>query len=604
MLHARLTTTQRLEAWLSGAALGLIVILGATSLLFFKYYQQRYYPGTVVDGVEIGGLTRDQAKQRLLDQFRAPPEYQVTLRVDDISVSSGSAQLGLQSDLEMVLSQAFNVNRDTEVSRLVRLPRLIKAWWQPVKLESGFSYDPAAVGRLVGALVDRANIPSEQPSADLNLPNAPAGLVINPGQVGRQVQATAAAQLVMASANRHATELTAPVASTGARLNQDQQTAARQRALRLVGVSINLTGPDIALKATDQELLKLLKFPIGYDRTAAQTYIEQVAARVNRPPTDAEFVYNQDTLKVEQFKPHRDGLELQQPAMVNNLLAVLALIEQAAQAESNPTQAVNYDDTFELELVVSVTVPDRQLADTNELGIVELIGFGDSFYKGSIPNRLHNVALTSQIINNTIVPPGEEFSFNRTLGEVSARTGFRSAYIIKGGQTVLGDGGGVCQISTTMFRSVLDAGLKITKRRQHSYRVSYYEQNAKPGLDATVYAGDIDLRFINDTDHHILIHSQADNDTAYAKVEIYGSSDGRTTELVEHTVFDHRPPAPTEYYDDPNLPPGTLKQIDFAVGGVKTEVVNVVRDKDGHVISEDSYASNYRPWAAKFLRGI
>jgi vancomycin resistance protein YoaR len=77
----------------------------------------------------------------------------------------------------------------------------------------------------------------------------------------------------------------------------------------------------------------------------------------------------------------------------------------------------------------------------------------------------------------------------------------------------LGDGGGVCQVSTTLFRSVLDAGLKVTRRLPHSYRVSYYELDTKPGVDATVYAGETDFRFINDTDHHILIHAEADSKT-------------------------------------------------------------------------------------------
>jgi vancomycin resistance protein YoaR len=207
-------------------------------------------------------------------------------------------------------------------------------------------------------------------------------------------------------------------------------------------------------------------------------------------------------------------------------------------------------------------------------------------------------------MNNILVAPGEEFRFNKTLGEVSKRTGYRSAYVISNGKTVLGDGGGVCQVSTTYFRAVLDAGLQVTLRRPHSYRVSYYELNQKPGIDATVYSGDVDFRFVNDTDHHILIRSSANSDDLYMKVEIYGTSDGRTAEIVDHKTWDLRSPPPPAYYPTTEIPAGTTKQIDWAVSGIKASFTHIVKDKDGETISEKEYYSNYVPWSAKYLQGI
>src|SRR5690606_29560789 len=112
-------------------------------------------------------------------------------------------------------------------------------------------------------------------------------------------------------------------------------------------------------------------------------------------------------------------------------------LEQAEAGEGS-------ENTHTKDLILAEAAPEMTLADTNNLGINERIGFGESYYSGSIPNRIHNVSLTAQRINMAIVPPGKEFSFNRTLGDVSAAIGFRSAYIIKDGRTSLGDGGGVC----------------------------------------------------------------------------------------------------------------------------------------------------------------
>jgi vancomycin resistance protein YoaR len=201
------------------------------------------------------------------------------------------------------------------------------------------------------------------------------------------------------------------------------------------------------------------------------------------------------------------------------------------------------------------------------------------------------------------VAPGEEFSFNKTLGEVSANTGYRPAYVISGGQTILGDGGGVCQVSTTTFRAALNAGLNITRRVAHSYRVSYYELNQKPGIDATVYAGNVDLRFINDTGHYLLITGETDSENLYMKIEIWGTSDGRKAEIVDHKTWGYVPPLATQYIPDPNLPPGVKRQIDWSVAGIKASFKYVVRDKDDNLIREAEYLSNYQPWAAKYLVG-
>ena len=161
----------------------------------------------------------------------------------------------------------------------------------------------------------------------------------------------------------------------------------------------------------------------------------------------------------------------------------------------------------------------------------------------------------------------------------------------------------MCQVSTTVFRALLDAGLDITRRLPHSYRVGYYEQNSEPGFDATVYAGNVDLRFINDTPNYVLLHLEVDSANEYLKAEIYGTSDGRTTEITNYKKWGATPPPPAEYYPDPSLAPGQQKQIDWAVGGLHTEFTHIIKDAVGNITSKNTYVSNYKPWSAKFLVG-
>ena len=260
------------------------------------------------------------------------------------------------------------------------------------------------------------------------------------------------------------------------------------------------------------------------------------------------------------------------------------------------------EKTAPLDIPVETTPPEIQTADVNNLGIKEMIGKGSSRFAGSIASRIYNIGLASSKFNGILVAPEEVFSFNNALGDVSGYTGYKQAYIIKDGKTILGDGGGVCQVSTTLFRAALAAGLPIVERRAHSYRVSYYEQDSAAGLDATVFAPTTDLKFKNNTPGHLLIQTRFDPKALTLVFEIYGTDDGRIASTTKPVVTSVVPPPPDLYQDDPTLPQGTVKQVDFKAWGAKASFDYVVK-KDGEVIFEKTFYSNFKPWQAVYLRG-
>jgi len=246
--------------------------------------------------------------------------------------------------------------------------------------------------------------------------------------------------------------------------------------------------------------------------------------------------------------------------------------------------------------------PKITTEQANNLGIKELIGTGTSLFQHSIPSRIYNVNLAASRINGVVVAPNEEFSFAKALGDVSAYTGYQQAYVISGGKTVLGDGGGVCQVSTTLFRAILDAGLPVTERHAHDYRVGYYEEDGPPGIDATVYVPSVDLKFKNDSGHSILIQTIIDPDELRLTFYLYGVKDGRQVAMTTPVVTNEVPAPPTLYQDDPTLPKGTTKQVDFSANGATVKFSRTVT-KNGKQIINETYVSNYRPWQAIFLRG-
>jgi vancomycin resistance protein YoaR len=548
-------------------------------------------PRTHIDGVDVGGITADQALTRL--QALPQLETELHLQVDDIVVASSAAQLQLRRDVESSVATA--AERAQNSSGLKRLGYLMGILPAPAKLHSAVLLEEAALTSQVEALKQHVDIEGATPSATLGTSGVVGSLIIDAGRPGRVVDAAQtleqAKQSLQSPDLTPVLEITALVSSTSAVLEESQVAPSKERAAKFVGKRLAFRTDRSVLELNDQDLVKTLALPAGFLDAKVAQWLDQLTERVNRPGRDAEFEYDAATLKVVKFQPPLDGYTLD--------------TEKAREAFSLSLQKLETETELMADVQVPITTapPTKTLAGTNTLGIQERVGFGESNYRGSIPTRIHNVSLAASRINNFILPPGKEFSFNDAVGDVSAATGFQAAYVIKGGRTELGDGGGVCQVSTTLFRSVLNAGLNVTRRVPHSYRVGYYEQGFKPGIDATVYSGNVDLRFINDTSGHILIHTVVDSPRQYMTVEIFGTSDGRHGEIVNHRTWDFAPPPPAEYYPDASLAPGRVKQIDWSASGIKAEFTNVIKDKDGNVIREDKYFSNYRPWSAKYLRG-
>lgn len=210
--------------------------------------------------------------------------------------------------------------------------------------------------------------------------------------------------------------------------------------------------------------------------------------------------------------------------------------------------------------------PAITLARANNLGINTLLGRGESNFTGSSDNRIYNIIIGSGKMNGIIVKPGEEFSFNKHLGNVSEAEGYRAELVIKKGLLVPEAGGGLCQVSTTLFRSAVYAGLPITQRKPHQFPVHYYNPQ---GFDATIYPGIVDLKFVNNTPAYILIQSRIIGKKLF--FDIYGSSDGRKVTVD----------GPYQYDQKPN-------------GSMKAYFTRKIETEDGNM-SEEKFESIYNP---------
>ena len=382
-------------------------------------------------------------------------------------------------------------------------------------------------------------------------------------------------------------ESTLPTKAVPPKITTEHMKKAKNALEQLKNEPIKLTFEDNLWTIDVKQLLTLLDLEgeqnllLNQDKT--KLYLEKIASEINQEVQEGLFEFNPASKRVANFKPSQEGRKL-------NTDKTYQLITDALVNNSQKT----------ITLPVEVVKPKIDTADVNSLGIKELLGRGISNFAGSISNRIYNIGLTASRINGVLVPPGETFSFNKTVGDISAATGFKQAYVIKSGRTVLDDGGGVCQDSTTLFRAVLNAGLPVIARTAHAYRVSYYEQGFPPGLDATVFSPSVDFQFKNDTSAHILIQAYTVGTTLY--FDLYGTSDGRLADITKPIISSQTPPPPELRQDDPTLPKGTVKQVDWAAWGANVSFKRTVV-KNGETIINETWRSNYKPWQAVFLVG-
>ncbi len=330
---------------------------------------------------------------------------------------------------------------------------------------------------------------------------------------------------------------------------------------------------------------------VDLDRDQVQAFVAGIAKQLDRAPYNASLDWDQAAGKVIVLEASRVGQKVDVEAGVAALEAALAAPASADSKGSLSPQEIHLPIT-----IVPPVIDSNQVA---EMGIVELVSEGTSSFKGSSAERVHNIVNAASKFQHVVVPPGEEFSFNHNVGDVTSANGFEDALVIAGDRTAVGIGGGVCQVSTTAFRAAFWGGFPVTERWAHGYVVSWYGQ---PGMDASIFTPNVDFRFQNDTGRFLLIKASVNKAKATITFYIYGTKPDRTVEMTGPVLSNVKEPPPPLYQEDSTLAKGQIKQVDWAKEGMDAVVTRIIRYGDGKV-QEEKIVSKYRPWQAVFLYG-
>ncbi|MBB5235851.1 VanW family protein [Deinococcus budaensis] len=248
--------------------------------------------------------------------------------------------------------------------------------------------------------------------------------------------------------------------------------------------------------------------------------------------------------------------------------------------------------------VTGQVAPKRTLAFFVTRGITAHLGTGQTNYYGSSEARVTNIHVGTRNFQDRLIE-GKTFSFNQAIGPVSARAGYVPGLVIAGERTASGLGGGICQVSTTVFRTLYSAGLPVVERRNHSYQVHYYDPQ---GLDATIYQPSQDLRFANDTGGALWFQSEWNDQEARLSISVFGKARDFTVEVGAPRTLSSTPAPPDRVIRDASLAAGQRKQVDWAAPGAVIEVTRKFV-RDGKTFKQDTLKSSYRPWPNIFAVG-
>jgi vancomycin resistance protein YoaR len=553
----------------------------------------RLIPGVWVWNVSLGGMSPEEALPRLQAELPLHQPNIVIVGPEGQRWAFSPASLGMTVDTQATLARAAAIGHGERDSVAERLNVML----------DGVTLSPILAWNDHQSLAQLQSIADElyRPAQDAQVRRSGAQLQLEPSLEGRQMNISATLQVLLPHLYALEAVEIVPV------LDIISPQIPDARAQQALGVAQNVLAQSLTLLVPDPRegdpgpwtmtpdvMASMLMVVIaeegvsvGLDEAALAQFLGPLALALFRDPVNATFRLNVATLELVHEAPSVTGREMDVAASVERINTMLRNGEHY------------------VPLVLFETPPDYPDTITAaDLGIIEQVAVGESYFTGSSSARDRNIRLGASKFDGVIIKPGQTFSFNEYLGDISPEAGYDQSYVIIGNRTVLGVGGGICQVATTAFRVAYFGGYPIVERWPHAYRVGYYELGGfGPGFDATIYSPIVDFRFTNDTPHHILIQTEVDAARSRLRFVFYSTKTGRTVEQIGPNSGAPVSPETPIYEYDAALPAGSVVQDEKPINGLRATLGRIVRDAEGRVLYQDTFVSNFVPWPARYRYG-
>jgi vancomycin resistance protein YoaR len=573
-------------------AILLLVVLGLSGLLygFDRAYAGKIFPNIAIRGVAVGEMTPEQARQALESRFAPFLAQPVTLAYEGRTWTPTLAEIGVQLEIDQAISTAYASGRENGMADNLR--EVAAVWQNGLEIPLRLTIDQDAMQRYLVETVGQI----DQAPVDAQLTLDGTLIDLQPSANGQQLLISETLQEITASLQELAPQtLVLRTRELQPQLRDAAVYEARTAIADLLAGPITLAVGEETLVWSLEDLARLIRVErigsAGDDRLAVSVDQEAIRAQLN-------VIADESEVAGENPRLDWNGGDLQ--IIRDGTPGSRIDIEQATRLTLNALNAPA--DQRTIIMPFREIPPPITATNLDQLGITDLLSVGQSDFSGSAAYRITNINAGMKLLHGVLIAPGEEFSFNNTIGRIDGSNGFVEGYAIIQNRTQLEWGGGICQDSTTVFRAAFWAGLPITERWGHSFYISWYDRYGYgdygngPGMDATIFTGGPDLRFLNDTENWLLMQTYVDNSRALAEVRIYGTDTGRDVKL-EGPFISNRTPAPSEpvYVAEPSRPPGQPRQSDTARGGMEIRFTRIVL-QDGQEIERREFLTKFRPW--------
>jgi vancomycin resistance protein YoaR len=557
----------RLLAQWSVLILSLLVLSGIGLGIAFAGSPETLPGGTTIAGVDVAGLTPAQARARLDRRAERLEDRPVTFTAGNLRWRVRPAAIIEDIEFDAAVESA---RRHGDGFGPVRgLRRLgVRVFGEDIAPRT--SLTESALNFELNEFAAAVNRPRVEPSLRLR------GLEprIVPGRAGRTLDREAAEQVIVNAVASFARQPVAlPTRVDVPRVADSELAAARSRVHTILSAPVELAYGEGGWRLARWRLATMLQLPHGGSTAiriggpAAERFFATLRKSVDVPPKDASFAVGADNSV--HVVPAKSGVTLKETATARAIVA--------AALQSGDRVA---------HVQVGRHAPSLRTREARAMGITGLVGAYETIYGGD-PNRLHNVRLVASLLDGELIAPGSTFTFNGATGERNEANGFLEAPVIINGELQTGLGGGVCQVSTTVFNAAYEAGLPITARTNHALYISHYPL----GRDATVNYPDTDLKFRNDTDRWLLVRTFVGSSSL--TVALYGAPQNRRVESEAAPLL-VRGPAPVKRVPDPGLFVGKSVTVESGSPARSTSVRRKVFSADGKLLYDDRWSSSYR----------
>lgn len=509
----------------------LLVALAIGALLSFEHtFATRIYPQITVHGVRVGQMTPAEANSALIEHFAPFLQQPVTLTYGEHTWQPTLAELGIQVDIAGAVQQAMQTGRRATREDTLRTVTAIEMYGWDIPLR--VTVDQA---RMQEYLLARLSEIEESP-VDAHLLLDGVRYEVAPEAYGRQVLVDATLLDITAAVQGLSPQVV-PVRTRPlkALLSDASVAEARQQVAALLQGPLVLTAGDRTWEWSPEDIVRMIHIDrVPHPEDASDHLVVSLNEKLIRQHinwfayiTEDRGIYPRVDWNGGSPVIFRQGAP---GSRIDEERAVAKVVEALWSSERS------------VELPFTEMPVPTTSEDLAQLGINELLAVGRSSFEDSEAYRVTNILAGMRLLHGILLAPGDEFSFNEAIGSIGAENGFVQGYAIVNERTQLEWGGGICQDSTTMFRAAFWAGLPITERWNHSHYISWYDRfgygdyGNGPGIDATIFLGGPDLRFVNDTDGWILIQTYADPASEVAEVRLYGTKGGRSVEFGGRSI--------------------------------------------------------------------